>query len=161
MGGLLLKAIFFEETLSDKTNVVYTLKNHDHLGYPSLYRLYMETDDPTEYDFAVKYLDGWEHWVRLCENTWFKPYVTAWRKELEVRNRARALKNIKDVASSSSNPNSYQANKFLVSGGWKEAGPKRRAGQPSKDEVKAEAKRLAEISQTLDEDFERITGKVN
>jgi hypothetical protein len=141
--------------------VLYTLKDVDHLGYPSLYRLYMEADDPTEYHFATTHLDGWAHWERLQECSWFKPYVDAWRRELEVRFRANALKNIQAAANDLKSPSAYQANKFLVGQGWKESGPKRRAGQPSKDEIKKEATRLAQISQTLEEDFDRITGKAN
>jgi hypothetical protein len=140
---------------------VYTLKEHDHLGYPSLYRLYMEADDPTEYTFAIQYLDGWAHWERLQECSWFKPYIEQWRRELEVRYRAQSLKNIQAAANDPKNPSAYQANKFLVGQGWKDGGPKRRAGQPSKEEIKKEATRLAQISQTLDEDFERIQGKAN
>lgn len=161
IGAYLLGSLFYEQTMADKAQVVYTLKDRDHLGYPSLYRLYMETDDPTEYNFAIQYLDGWAHWERLTECSWFKPYINRWRRELEVRFRARALLNIRTVANNSDSKESYQANKFLVGQGWKEGGPKRRAGQPSKDEIKSEAVRLAQVSQSLDEDFERITGKVN
>jgi hypothetical protein len=161
MGNRLLKGLFFEETSSDKTGVLYTLKNRDHLGYPSLYRLYMETNDPTEYTFATQYLDGWEHWERLCECSWFKPYVEVWRRELEVRFRATALRNIVDASNDTKNPSAYQASKFLVGQGWKEGGPKRRAGQPSKDEIKKELHRQVQITKTLDDDFERITGKAN
>lgn len=155
-GAFLLGALFYEQTLPDKSQVVYTLKDRDHLGYPSLYRLYMEADDPTEYNFAITHLDGWAHWERLIECTWFQPFVERWRRELEVRFRARSLMNIRSVANSEGKE-AYQANKFLVSGGWKEGGPKRRAGQPSKEEIKSEATRLAQISQTLDDDLERIT----
>lgn len=160
VGAYLLGGMFYEQTLSDKRQVLYTLKDRDHLGYPSLYRLYMEADDPTEYSFAVANLDGWAHWERLIECTWFQPYVERWRRELEVRMRATALLHLRATASSDSKE-AYQANKFLVGNGWKEGGPKRRAGQPSKAEVNAEANRLAQISQNLNDDFERITGKTN
>lgn len=161
IGAYLLNAIFYEQTLSDKSQVVYTLKDRDHCGYPSLYLKYMQADDPTEYTFAVANLDGWDHWERLTECGWFQPYLARWRRELEVRFRARALLRIREVAQDPKAKESYSANKFLVGQGWKEGGPKRRAGQPSKEEIKSEAHRLASISQSLDEDFERITGKVN
>lgn len=161
IGAYLLGALFYEQTLADKSQVIYTLKDRDHLGYPSLYRLYMEADDPTEYTFAIANLDGWEHWERLCESPWFQPYIAKWRRELEVRFRALSLLNIRAVANDPKAKESYQANKFLVGQGWKEGGPKRKAGQPSKQEIKSEAHRLASISQSLDEDFQRITGKAN
>lgn len=156
----LLNGLFYETTDADKSSVVYTLKDRDHLGYPSLYRLYMEADDPTEYSFAVANLDGWSHWERLCECTWFKPHIAKWRRELEVRLRARALLQIRATAGTPGKE-SFQANKFLVGQGWKEGGPKRRAGQPSKDEISREAHRLATISSNLDDDLARISGRDN
>lgn len=157
-GQRLLKGLFYEETLADKTNVVYTLKNWDHMGYPSLYRLYMEADDPTEYTFATQYLDGWDHWEILCECNWFKPYVQKWRKELEVRAKARALLAIKALAADPSKKESYQANKFLINSGWKEKPVGRGAGRPSKEDVQKEAQKMAQDAKTTDEEFQRIQG---
>lgn len=158
IGAYLLGALFFEQAL-DKSQVVYTLKDRDHLGYPSLYRLYMEADDPTEYHFALAHLDGWAHWERLVECEWFKPYLERWRRELEVRAKAQSLLAIRAIAKNPDNKEAYQANKFLIGNGWKDI-EKRKAGQPSKAEIQSEANRLAIIAQTLDEDAERI-GKVN
>lgn len=160
IGAYLLNALFYEQTLSDKSQVLYTLKDRDHCGYPSLYRLYMEADDPTEYNFAITNLDGWDHWERLTECSWFQIYLSKWRRELEVRFRARALLRIREVAQDPKAKESYSANKFLVGQGWKD-NPKRHAGQPSKEEIKSEAHRLASIAQSLDDDFERISGKAN
>lgn len=155
------KSLFYETTLADKSLVVYTLKDKDHLGYPSLYRLYMEHDDPTEYTFAVACLDSWDHWMMLCECSWFKPYLTAWRKELEIRARSRALASIKTLANDKSSKEHYQASKFMVSGGWVEKGKGRSAGRPSKDEIAKEAQRIAQSSRDLEDDFQRITGAPN
>lgn len=159
IGAYLLNALFYEQTLSDKSNVLFTLKDRDHAGYPSLYRLYMEANDPTEYAFAVKHLDGWAHWERLCECTWFQPFLARWRRELEIRFRSRALANLVTVAAGG-HKESYSANKFLVNGGWKDE-PKRRAGQPSKEEIKSELHRQVEISQSLEDDYSRATGRAN
>lgn len=157
MGALYLRALFFETTLADKSTVVYTLKDEDHLGYPSLYRLYMEADDPTEYSFAIQHLDSWEHWQRLTKAPWFKEYLHRWRKELETRTRARALKAVRDIAASGSKE-AFQANKFLLSGQWASDGQtKRRAGAPSKEEIKKAAHEIAETHQTVEEDFERLS----
>jgi hypothetical protein len=155
IGGYLLKGLFFEETGSDKSSVSYTLKETDHEGFPSLYRLYMETNDPTEYLFATAHLSGWEHWQRLTKCSWFKPYVESWRKELETKFRALALQRISDLADGKSK-DSFAANKFLVSAGWKDAPEKRRAGTPSKDEVRQETLRQVDIQKTLLDDYERI-----
>lgn len=155
-GQLYYKALFYEETLADKTTVVYTLKRHDHLGYPSLYRLYMEMDDPTEYNFAVAYLDGWHHWEMLTECNWFKPHLHRWRRELEVRTKARSLLSIRETAASEGKE-AYQANKFLLSTGWKDKSS-RGAGRPSKDEINKVAKTMAQDARDLEDEFQRIQG---
>ena len=120
IGSRYLKGLFYEEgSPLNKDSFLYTLKDKDTKGYPSLYRLYMEKEDLTEWEFANEYLDGFEHWEMLCACNWFKPYVERWRRELELKLRARALSAIRDEATSESK-NSYYANKFLLEGGWKE-----------------------------------------
>ena len=155
-----LRGLFFETTGADKTGVVYTLKDRAHEGYPSLYEAYMAADDPTEYTFAVSCLDSWDHWEMLCACSWFKKYISRWRRELEVRAKARALKRIQDTASSDSKE-AYQANKFLVSGGWKESNKRKGAGRPSKEEVQDAARAMAEERTALDDDLARVTGALN
>lgn len=153
-----LRQLFFETTLADKSSVVYTLKDRDHEGYPSLYRLYMETDDPTEYLFATEFLDGWDHWETLCQCTWFKPYIERWRREIEIKHRALALKNIKGLAANPDSKEYHQANKFLVNAGWVEEKKRRTAGRPSKDEVSKAAREMAAEARSLDDDLERVKG---
>lgn len=160
-GQRLLLGLFYEKTGADKSTVVYTLKDRDHEGFISLYRLYMEMDDVTEYHFAVSCLDSWDHWETLCRCSWFKPYVKRWRHELEVRTKARALMAIKIAAKDPDAKESYQANKFLISGGWKDKSQGRGAGRPSKEDIQKEAHRLAEDSRSIEEDFQRIQGTVN
>lgn len=155
IGGWLLQALFYETTMSDRPHCKFTLKDYDHAGYPSLYRLYMETNDPTEYLFATQHLGGWEHWERLSEAAFFRPYVDRWRRELELRYRAEALKNIHEIANGNSRDR-LTANKILAQGWSKPAGPGR--GRPSKAEIKQEAHRLAEEQRNLKDDFERIGG---
>lgn len=155
-----LRGLFFETTLADKTGVVYTLKDRDHEGYPSLYRLYMEMDDPTEYNFAVNCLDGWDHWEILCECNWFKPFLNRWRREVEVRAKAKALLAIREVAASGGKE-AYQANKFLVAGGWKVDQRRKGAGRPSKEEVQSAAKKIAEEANSINDDLARVQGNLN
>lgn len=153
-----LKALFFEKTLEDKSTVLYTLKDTDHNGYSSLYRLYMEMDDLTEYEFANTYLDGWEHWQMLCNCDWFKPFIARWREELELRTKAKALKAIKEEADAGTK-NSYSANKVLLEGGWKKDAEKKATpgrGRPSKDEINKQAVIEAEKKTRLTEDFKRM-----
>ena len=159
-GARYLKGLFYETLGSDKSTVVYTLKDHDHKGYVSLYRLYMEANDLTEYRFAMSHLDGWEHWEMLTECEWFKPVVARWRKELELRMRAEALASIIETSKASSNPNAYHANKYLLEGAWKLPGDKK-AGRPTKEAIAKEATRIAISAKDTASDLERVLGKAN
>lgn len=157
--GRYLKGLFYEMTSADKSSVSYTLKDWDHtvdgVVYPSLYRLYLEKEDLTEYEFANSYLDGWEHWDILTQCNWFKPYVSRWRKELSLKIKARALNRLKSEAVSSSK-NAFLANRYLIEKGFVDSGEKSGRGRPSKDEVKAAANEIAIVERRLDEDFERL-----
>ena len=155
----LSRALFVEmhkQAGTDPALVLYTLKDHEHEGKPSLRALYLETADPTEYEFANKYLGGWDHWVDLQGCEWFKPHVLRWRTELELKLKSEALKRIRDEAEADGR-NGFAANKFLLQNGWidKAAEPSRR-GRPTKAEVKQEAVRIASDSERITEDFERL-----
>lgn len=146
-------------TVNDKSNTIYTLRNEDHPeGYVSLYRLYMEEADPTEYAFADKYLDGYQHWQLLCSSTWFKPYIEQWREELETRIKSSALKTIERISKDNSHKNQFEAIKILLSLGWKEktSGKGKGRGRPSDDEVKGQLKQLAEEEKSLAEEYKRV-----
>lgn len=151
-GVFRLRALFYEETLADKSTVVYTLKDNDHAGYPSLRRLFLDLGDPTEYYFAQRYLDGWAHWERLCDCDWFRPYIERWRRELELIIRSQALMRIRMIASSPGKE-SFMANKFLLSGSWKMHNNtkiakdeiKEEANKQEKHQVLQDAKRLLDV----------------
>lgn len=152
----LLKGLFFETTLADKTGVKYTLKEEDHLGYPSLSRLYLEMEDPTEYIFATTYLESWSHWEQLMACTWFAPLVEKWRRELDVKLKSKALDKIRSEARDGGR-NSFVANKYLLERGWEpKEGPAARRGRPSKDEIKQAADKLLEDHDLLKEDYNRL-----
>lgn len=153
-GNYYLKGLFFEETSSDKSSVIYTLKDSDHLGYPSLYRLYMEANDPTEYRFATQHLEGWEHWDKLSQCTWFQPFVTRWRKELQLRLASNALARI-IAESKATSRDSFTANRYLLERGWM---PKdsSKGGRPTKEAIRAEAHSIASNARQITADFDRL-----
>lgn len=152
MGSRYLKGLFFETTTAHGSEI-YTLKDWDHEGLPSLYLLYMSHGDILEYSFAKTYLDGWEHWKMLCECSWFKPYVERWREELELKIRSSALYLTIEDANSTSRSAS-NSRRFLLERGW---APKSEKGRPSKSQIKAEALRLAEATKDFEADLSRIT----
>ena len=150
------KGLFYEQTPMDKSSVVYTLKDQAHEGFPSLYLLFMEAEDLTEWEFANDYLGGWAHWKQLCNCMWFKPYIERWREELELKVRGQALRRIKAEAKSNSR-NAYTANKFLVDAGWRpKEENKNTKGRPTKDQVQREARKMAQTETDFNSDFERI-----
>lgn len=156
-GSYLLRELFYETTLSNKSNVLYSLKDEDHEGYPSLRRLYVEMGDLTEYNFANAFFYNIDHWLRLTECSWFKPYLNAWRKELELKVRSDALRAVMDEAKNEGSRNSYAANRFLLEKGWVgEDGNTNKRGRPSKDEIKAHVVEQAEREKQIQKHWERI-----
>lgn len=144
----------FKEQAEDKASVIYTLSDEDN-EYPSLRKLYLACDDLTEYDFAIKNLDGLEHWDMLLECSWFKPFVHRWRRELKLKYESAALKEIIAEARAVKSPNKFQANK-LIYDKVQEKPSKRKAGAPTRDEVKGELKREARLAQHLKDDMDRV-----
>lgn len=156
-GVYLLREMFWEYA-QDKSNAIYTLKDADFESegtvYPSLYRLYMASNDPTEYLFAMAHLDGWAHWSALSQASFLTPYLHRWREELELRFRANALATIHQMADSKGRE-AFQAAKFIVDGGY--TGKKRSgAGRPSKAQIEATAQEIVAERKRTEEDYLRV-----
>lgn len=132
----LLQSLFIETHRGGIAPPRYTLKQRDHKGYPSLYRLFMEMEDATEYDFATSYLDGYDHWLTLCECTWFKPLVSKWRQHLEMKIKAKALFRLKEMAELEGKEK-LPANKALLEYEkyLSRPLPKNKVGRPSKEKL--------------------------
>lgn len=146
MGKPLTQGLFLE--IGYNTDyAIYTLKENDYTYkgrvYPALKRLYLLEEDPTEYTFATKYLLGWNHWKRMCENNQIRKHVDEWREELELKLRSQAIRDMQNLCASESG--NFSAAKFLADRGW----DKRAAGRPSK----AEKERNLRIEQRLDDEF--------
>lgn len=156
-GVLLLRELFWEHA-DNKANAIYTLKDEDHevdgVQYQSLYRLFMAKNDPTEYLFAMEYLDGWSHWTALSQASFFIPYVTRWREELELRFRANALVTINQIASTGSRE-ALQAAKYILDGGYTKKS-RTGAGRPSKAEIANTASEIIAERKRQEEDYLRV-----
>ena len=157
-GRLLSSKLFFERTLPDKREKVkYTLKDQDHEGYKSLYLLYMESGDLTEYTFANDYFESYEHWLAITNQAWFKPYLERFRRDLETKVRSAALRAIINESQSASK-NAFTANKFLLERGWVDK-EKNTKGRPSKEDIKQAAMDQVDSAKRLEEDFLRVIEK--
>lgn len=126
-------------------------KTYDGRIYPSLKKLYLECEDPTEYQFARKHLLGWNHWKRLNENKMLREEFDEWREELEVAMRSDAVQAIRDMTADGSN---FQAAKWLADRGW----DKRGAGRPSKAEIERENNIQSRMGDYLDAEIIRMDG---
>lgn len=142
----------FEETALNKENILYTLKDQD-TEYPSLHRLYMESNDPTEYSFAVAHLEGWEHWKALSESQFFKNYIARWREELEVKLRSETLARILET-SRNGGKDAFQANKYITDRGYDK--PRTTKGRPTKVQIQNAANDIALSARRESEDLERM-----
>ena len=161
MGRWRSLSMFWENRHPDY-DPIFTLKEEDHKGLPSLYRLYMETEDPTEFKFAEAHLGGWTHWKSFKDAKWFKPHIEAWRAELKVRMESKRYHEMKRVQSEAeyNSPQYIQATKWLAERyGEAPAKPVKR-GRPSKDEVKGHLKQEAQELSALDADAKSI-GLIN
>lgn len=144
-GRPITQSLFLEIGYSD--SAFYTLKDEDceYKGktLPSLKRLYLEHEDPVEYDFASTYLLGWSHWQRLCNNKQLRKHIDEWRDELELKLRSAGVKALIEAALDEDG--GFQAQKYLADKGWDKAG----AGRPKKDTSASDRKQ----EELLQEDF--------
>lgn len=142
----------FLEIAYDK-DAIFTLKDYDHeyngKMYYSLKKLFLEESDPTEYQFATKYLAGWEHWQRICNNKVLSQHVEKWRVELELKLRSEGVAWIIKSARKKQN---WLAAKFLAEKGWE----LRSAGRPSKEEIEKNLAIESKIHSEFEEDVARF-----
>jgi len=149
-GRPITQSMFLE--LGYNSTAIYTLKDYDHEWrgkmYPSIKRLYLLEEDPTEYEFANKYFLGWKHWQRLGENKLIRKYIDEWREELELKLRSRAVQAMM-VQSRKGNAG---ASKWLADKGWAQRG----AGRPTKAEIEREKQLAANIDNEYGQDVIRL-----
>lgn len=154
-GAALTQGLFLETSYGNTENVMYTLKPRDHTYkgrvLPSIKRLYLEMEDPTEYYFAYEYFLDWDHWQRIKKNKLIASHMKGWKEELEVRARAAGVRSLYDLAMDAEKPN-FQAAKFLADGGW----DKRPAGRPSNEAVQRETRIQAKVLNEFSSDLARM-----
>lgn len=149
-GRYITQSLFLEEA-ADINHCMYTLsdtdKEREGIIYPSLRRLYLETGDPTEYTFAVKYLWGWDHWQRILNNVvLYENYIVKWRDELEVKLRARGARAL--ISLSETN---FAAARAVSRGEWSAV-----RGRPSNKELERERKIRTAVATEIEADSARV-----
>lgn len=151
--GRPLTQSLFLEIGYDEDKAIYTFKDEDHEykgnTYYSLKRLYLEMEDPTEYEFANTYLLGWQHWKRLRANKILAKHFDEWEEELELRLRAQGIRAAIDQAAEDKG---FQAAKWLADKGWQ----KNAVGRPSKHEKLREERMQAKLEDEFKGDVVRL-----
>lgn len=154
----LITSGLFLEVASQPDYILYTLQRKETKGYPSLYQLYMQEEDFTEFEFALKYFDSYKHWKDICSTSWFHEYIVEWREELELKIKARNLKSLIQKAEKDSN-----VAKYLLNNKWLDKAQEKNPvtnlrGRPSKEEIKGHLKLIVNEEKLLKDNYERIKG---
>lgn len=113
---------------------------------------FVELGDPTGYDWAMKYLDSYDHWIRLMKTEWFRVQYESALAELLMKFKAAALKRIQEIQTSANEGQALAASKYMAERGWEKSG----RGRPSKEEVTGEMKKLTRDIEQTDQDFDRL-----
>ena len=158
-GVRLLRGLFLETSV-DPDTVLYSLKPFNG-DYPSLYLHYMNADDLTEYRFADRYLENWEHWLILTECNWFKHHVERWREDLQARATSRAVDTIRQDAHDPESPSRVASAKYIAEEKWRgKTTPTKKAkpvGRPKKETLEGNDRPLTPNEEaSLLKDAERI-----
>ena len=140
----------------------FTLKKEDQGECLSMYRIYMEIADPTEYDFALATLGSWEHWQYLAGDdslkAWFRPHITKWRAELKNKLQSEHYKRMEHISLNGKTAGErITATKWLAAHTSPKSADKIIRGRPSHDELNARAKEELLRRQEIEEDAERIS----
>ena len=120
---------------------------------PSLRRIYLSYNDPTEFKFAQEVFHSTYHWEHLCRLEWFKPYVEEWRRMLIKKLRGVGIEKMVEVAGGSDPKFALMAGKWLAEGKFGEPETK---GRPKKADVQAEVKVEAAIDKIFEDDAKRL-----
>jgi len=149
------QGLFLETSYADQSSVYYCLSPFDNTekGLPSIYRLYLEMGDLEEYTFAETYFLGMDHWRKICEAPFFKPYLERMRGDLEKKIKSEAVRKIIAETTNPDSKNYFQSLKWLAEKGYKEKAQK---GRPSKAEVERAAREEADSRLELSDIVERL-----
>lgn len=113
--------------------------------------------DPTGYKWAIKYLDGWSHWLKLCKCPWFREALELWQGELEAKMAQEAVATIKQIAKGNS-PAAFAASKYIAAQDWKKPASKR--GRPSNREVEQKLREELQGHIAEEADLDRMKPKL-
>jgi len=146
------RALFIEfDNIYDTRLAVYSLSREDKVvdgvTYPSLYKLYLATEDITEAEFVNLYMYDLKQWEQLCEAPFFREEIAQWRKELRLYKLSQMVATLEeDVARDTKTATSSA--KFLIEKVYNTSG--KAAGRPA-NKGRAEKEDSSLFSSTTEE----------
>lgn len=153
--GKLRTNSLFIELNKTKSRAIFSISDEDVTKddefYPSLRKIYLSFEDPTEYEFAIETFGSWKQWEALLGNAQLLSYIQDWRDESEVRYRSIALKALVNTAINDGAKGTTAA-KYIAEKGW----IKRKAGAPSKEERLGQKKIDAAVNQEIQATADRM-----
>ena len=129
-------SLFYETRRMGYEHLVkFSFRENDKglINISDIYREYCD-NDPTEYDFAIHVFGEWEIWEKICSAPSVAPYVEKLRKENQIRQKSKAMKQIM----LQSLDGKYSASKFLFDNNIT-------SKKPTKAEKKAETGKVVSM----------------
>ena len=167
VGRIRSTSLFWETRMSareDRLVPLFTLKDKPHIvkkgnaivTYPSLRQIYFTYDHAPgfEYEFSQDVFGSWDFWEKLTRTT-LKDHFQAWRDELTIKIKARAIKTIIHAAKESSSTG-ISAARYLTEDGYIQ----KKIGRMTKEEKIRQQKIDAGIRDDLTADMERLGIKI-
>lgn len=110
-------------------------------------RIYLEAEDPTEYEAAMRLIGDWDHYQLIRNHPKIKPVMDEWAKELEIRLRSNATRSMLKHAKA---PNGAAAAKWIAEGGFTGRDLRKKNNKQEEEEVRTE------INERVAKDMERL-----
>jgi len=145
-GKRLTVGLFFETARTEEVEA------EPHFYLAEWRKRYVEIADPTGYIAAMELMGDWEHWMFLRTSKAFSAIMDGWDKEVEVKLRSAAIKNL--IVNSKSEKGQASA-KWLAEAGFKMNVDKRK-----KDVKLQEEAIVKEVASKVADDMERLGLKV-
>ena len=145
-GKTLGGSLFLEMSYSDKSRVLFTMKDHDHDGYRSFPQLYLEytEEDPTEWTLATEVFTSWVIWENITKMYGIKDVVAEMRKQNAIRMKSKAIKAIAKEANLVDGKNVFLASKYLLDKNLADPNLKKRLSKAEKTQEQQAAMKLVE-----------------
>lgn len=92
----LTEGLFLESAQLTEDNCLYSLQPWDREKkgkfYPSIIKLFVEEEDVSEWNFANKYFDGFQHWKLIRSKPFFADVYATMIEELQTKIQYKAIK---------------------------------------------------------------------